>query len=200
MAIQTSSAVLKAYFETGDVPTSAQFGDFIDSTAYYDSSLEKLFLSGSGTGSIPYVSAKSINPYTGSININVSGNLIPTYTPAGSGSNLGSEMKPWKTVYAISASIDHLSKHTGSAAINVSGGLSPSVTTIFDLGSPSLKWKELHVSGINVEYISSSLKPDQTNLRNLGTSTRQFLTIFAKSASLDYITVSTKIQTASIVM
>ena len=45
MGIQSSSAVLKAYFETGDVPTSAQFGEFIDSTAYYDYSLEKLFLS-----------------------------------------------------------------------------------------------------------------------------------------------------------
>tara|TARA_R110001583_G_scaffold90800_1_gene232790 strand:+ start:696 stop:3146 length:2451 start_codon:yes stop_codon:yes gene_type:complete len=187
MAIQSSSAVLKAYFETGDVPTSAQFGDLIDSTAYYDSSLEKLFLSGSGTGSIPYVSAKSINPYTGSSTINVSASLIPPYTAAGSGSNLGSEFNPWKTVYAISASIDHLSKHTGSAAITVSGGLNPSVASTFDLGAPSVKWNQLHVSGINADYISSSIEPDQTNLRDLGSSTRQFSTIFAKSASLEYI-------------
>ena len=127
MAIQSSSAVLKTYFATGGVPTAAQFGDFIDSTAYYDYSLEKMFLSGSGTGSIPYVSAKSINPYTGSRTINISASLIPPYTAAGSGSNLGSEMKPWKTVYAVSASVDHLSRHTGSGAIYVSGGLNPSV-------------------------------------------------------------------------
>ena len=194
MAIQTSSAVLKAYFETGDVPTAAQFGEFIDSTAYYDYSLEKLFLSGSGTGSIPYISAKSINPYTGSSTISVSASLIPPYTSAGSGSNLGSETAPWVQAHIVSASINHLSKHTGSAAITVSGGLSPVVTSGdgvgFSLGTPSAKWKELHVSGINVDYISSSVQPDQTNLRNLGSSTRQFLTIFAQSASLEYISAS----------
>ena len=203
MAIQSSSAVLKAFFETGDVPTAAQFGDLIDSTAYYNSSLEKLFLSGSGTGSIPYVSAKSINPFTGSININVSGNLIPNYTPAGSGSNFGSQFNPWIILQALSASINHLKTHTGSQAITVSGGLSPSVDTTFDLGSPVLKWKQLHVSGINLNYISSSVEPDQTNLRNLGSSTRQFSTIFAKSASLEYIsgsngTLGTTIQIAKI--
>ena len=194
MAIQTSSAVLKAYFETGDVPTAAQFGEFIDSTAYYDYSLEKLFLSGSGTGSIPYISAKSINPYTGLSAISVSASLIPPYTSAGSGSNLGSETAPWVQAHIVSASINHLSKHTGSAAITVSGGLSPVVTSGdgvgFSLGTPSAKWKELHVSGINVDYISSSVQPDQTNLRNLGSSTRQFLTIFAQSASLEYISAS----------
>tara|TARA_R110002020_G_scaffold150124_1_gene326670 strand:- start:33 stop:1379 length:1347 start_codon:yes stop_codon:yes gene_type:complete len=99
-------------------------------------------------------------------------------------------MKPWKTLYAVSASIDHLSKHTGSSAITVSGGLSPSVPTIFDLGEPSSKWNILHISGVNIDYISSSMEPDQTNLRDLGSSTRQFSTIFAKSASLEYISAS----------
>ena len=59
----------------------------------------------------------------------------------------------------------------------------------------------LHISGINIDYISSSMEPDQTNLRNLGSATKQFSTIFAKSASLEYIsgsngTLGTTIQIA----
>ena len=207
MGIQSSSAVLKAYFETGDVPTSAQFGEFIDSTAYYDYSLEKLFLSGSGTGSFGQINAKELHPYTGSSTINVSASLIPPYTTAGSGSNLGSQIFPWISTFSLNSNIDHLSKFSGSGAITVSGGLNPSVTSGvgvgFDLGSPIAKWKQLHVSGINANYISSSIEPDQTNLRNLGSSTKQFSTIFAKSASLEYIsasngTLGTTIQIAKI--
>ena len=196
MAIQTSSAVLKSYFETGDVPTAAQFGDFIDSTAYYDHSLEKLNLSGSGTGSIPYVSAKSINPYTGSSTINVSASLIPPYTPAGSGSNLGSQFKPWKTLSAITANIDHLAKHTGSAAITVSGGLAPSVTNVFDLGTTTSKWKTLHVSGVNVDYVSSSLIPDQDDTRDLGSSGREWRNLYIDgTAYIDTLSTSTTFAT-----
>ena len=207
MGIQSSSAVLKAYFETGDVPTSAQFGEFIDSTAYYDYSLEKLFLSGSGTGSFGQINAKELHPYTGSSTINVSASLIPPYTTEGSGSNLGSQIFPWISTFSLNSNIDHLSKFSGSGAITVSGGLNPSVTSGvgvgFDLGSPIAKWKQLHVSGINANYISSSIEPDQTNLRNLGSSTKQFSTIFAKSASLEYIsasngTLGTTIQIAKI--
>jgi len=202
MTIQTSSAVLKAYFETGDVPTAAQFGDLIDSTAVYDGTLENIIFSGSSTGSFGQIRAKELHPYTGSTTINVSASLLPPYTPAGSGSNLGSEMKPWKTLYAISASVDHLSRHTGSGAINVSGGLNPSVTSGdgvgFDLGAPSAKWRELHVSGASIDFLSSSLIPDQTNLRNLGSSDRQFNVLYAKSASLGNISGSTRILTASI--
>ncbi len=198
MAIQTSSAVLKSYFETGDVPTAAQFGDLIDSTAYYDHSLEKLNLSGSGTGSIPYVSAKSINPYTGSSTINVSASLIPPYTPAGSGSNLGSQFKPWKALSAISANIDNLTKHTGSAAISVSGGLAPSVTNAFDLGTTTLKWKTLHVSGVNVDYVSSSLIPDQDDTRDLGSSGREWRDLYIDgTAYIDTLSTSTTFATIS---
>ena len=199
MAIQTSSAVLKAYFETGDVPTAAQFGDFIDSTAVYDGTLENIVFSGSSTGSFGQIRAKELHPYTGSININVSGNLIPSYASVTVGSNLGSEMAPFKTLYAVSASIDHLSKHTGSAAINVSGGLAPSVTNVFDLGTTTSKWKTLHVSGVNVDYVSSSLIPDQDDTRDLGSSGREWKYLYIDgTAYIDTLSTSTTFATITV--
>ena len=199
MAIQTSSAVLKAYFETGDVPTAAQFGDFIDSTAVYDGTLENIVFSGSSTGSFGQIRAKELHPYTGSININVSGNLIPSYASVTVGSNLGSEMAPFKTLYAVSASIDHLSKHTGSAAINVSGGLNPSVASIFDLGTTTSKWKTLHVSGVNVDYVSSSLIPDQDDTRDLGSSGREWKDLYIDgTAYIDTLSTSTTFATITV--
>ena len=199
MAIQTSSAVLKAYFETGDVPTAAQFGDFFDSTAVYDGTLENIVFSGSSTGSFGQIRAKELHPYTGSININVSGNLIPSYASVTVGSNLGSEMAPFKTLYAVSASIDHLSKHTGSAAINVSGGLNPSVASIFDLGTTTSKWKTLHVSGVNVDYVSSSLIPDQDDTRDLGSSGREWKDLYIDgTAYIDTLSTSTTFATITV--
>ena len=55
MAIQSSSAVLKAYFETGDVPTSNQFIDLIDSFAIYDGTLPYISGSYTGTGSFGHL-------------------------------------------------------------------------------------------------------------------------------------------------
>ena len=203
MAIQTSSAVLKSYFETGDVPTAAQFGDLIDSTALYDGTLENIVFSGSSTGSFGMVRAKELHPYTGSTTMNVSASLLPPFIgPTGVGMNLGATLTPWKYVYAASASIDHLNARTGSV-VTVSGGLAPLINSSYDLGTTDLKWNMLHISGVNIDYISSSVEPDQTNLRNLGSATRQFSTVFAKSASLEYIsasngTLGTTIQIAKI--
>ena len=203
MAIQTSSAVLKSYFETGDVPTAAQFGDLIDSTALYDGTLENIVFSGSSTGSFGMVRAKELHPYTGSTTLNVSASLLPPFIgPTGVGMDLGATLTPWKHVYAASASVDHLNARTGSVVI-VSGGLAPLINSSYDLGTTDLKWNMLHISGVNIDYISSSVEPDQTNLRNLGSATRQFSTIFAKSASLEYIsasngTLGTTIQIAKI--
>ena len=206
MAIQSSSAVLKAYFETGDVPTAAQFGDFIDSTAYYDFSLEKLFLSGSGTGSMGNLSVKSIHPYTGSTSgqIQVSASLIPPFTHAAStpgvGRDLGTQVFPWINLFARSASIDHLARFTGSGAINVSGGLNPSVTSGdgvgFDLGTPSSKWRTLHVSGASIDAISGNLIPDQDNLRDLGSSGKEWKDLYIDgTAYIDTLDVGTTFTT-----
>ena len=203
MAIQTSSAVLKSYFETGDVPTAAQFGDLIDSTALYDGTLENIVFSGSSTGSFGMVRAKELHPYTGSTTMNVSASLLPPFIgPTGVGMDLGATLTPWKHVYAASASVDHLNARTGSV-VTVSGGLAPLINSSYDLGTTDLKWNMLHISGVNIDYISSSVEPDQTNLRNLGSATRQFSTVFAKSASLEYIsasngTLGTTIQIAKI--
>ena len=182
MAIQSSSAVLKAYFDTGDVPTAAQFGDLIDSTAYYDSSLEKLFLSGSGTGSFGQIQTKELHPYnTSSVagnSISVSASLLPPFVgDEGVGVNLGAILTPWKHLFAASASVDFLNARTGSV-VTVSGGLSPLINSSYDLGTTDLKWNMLHISGINVDYISSSLIPDQDNIRDLGSSGREWRNLY----------------------
>ena len=132
MAIQTSSAVLKSYFETGDVPTAAQFGDLIDSTALYDGTLENIVFSGSSTGSFGMVRAKELHPYTGSTTMNVSASLLPPFIgPTGVGMDLGATLTPWKHVYAASASIDHLNARTGSV-VTVSGNLAPLIDSSHD--------------------------------------------------------------------
>ena len=121
----TGSARLKTYFETGDVPSAANFIDLIDSFAVYDGSLPLISGSAISTGSFATVHVRNLVAtgagYLGGTSLTVEGNLIPktdaTY-------DLGSASLAWNNVHTATASIGHLS----SSLINVK-------YNTYDLGS-----------------------------------------------------------------
>ena len=56
----TGSARLKSYFETGDVPSAANFIDLIDSLAVYDGTLPLISGSSISTGSFAIVQTRKL--------------------------------------------------------------------------------------------------------------------------------------------
>ncbi len=133
----TGSAKLKSYFETGDVPSAANFIDLIDSFAIYDGTLPLISGSYISTGSFATIHTRKLcatgSGYLGGSNLNVEGNLIPltdaTY-------NLGSSSLKWNNVHTATASIGHMSS-----------SLIPVKDNTYDLGSSTNEWKDLHVDG-----------------------------------------------------
>ena len=146
MAIYTNtsgSTRLKSYFETGDVPSAANFIDLVDSLAVYDGTLPLISGSYISTGSFALVHVRKLaatgsnDPggvgYLGGNIIEVGGDLIPdtdaTY-------NLGSASLAWNNVHATTASIG-----------KISSSLLPGKDDTFDLGSSIHEWKDLYVDG-----------------------------------------------------
>ena len=159
MAIQSSSAVLKAFFQTGDVPTETQFGDLIDSFALYDGTLP--LISGSGT-SVGAFNKVVTNIISASSPITLASSLIPDYNIRHS---VGSEAYKLHKIHASSASFDY-----------VSSSLTPLTTKTYTLGTMANAWSGLHVHGIghihsaSINVVSSSLIPDKDNHWSLGSS------------------------------
>jgi hypothetical protein len=165
----TASAQLKSYFETGDVPTSNQFIDLIDSFAIYD-------------GTLPYISGSATS--TGSFgNLiivgNVNSNLIPSINNT---YNLGSNTNSWQDVF-----ITHLtgSGPNGGSNLTASINIVPGQDDTFNLGSSTLEWKDLHIDGVayidsasiintDISKVNSNLIPTVTNTKNLGSSTLEW--------------------------
>ena len=133
----TGSAQLKSYFETGDVPSAANFIDLIDSLAVYDGTLPLISGSYISTGSFANVQTRKLEAtgagYLGGLDITVEGHLIPetnaTY-------NLGSSSLMWNNIHTATASIGHLSS-----------SLIPVKDNTYDLGSSGNEWKDLYVDG-----------------------------------------------------
>ena len=109
----TASATLKAYFETGDVPSQNNFIDLIDSLAVYDGTLPLISGSVISTGSFGAIhisdhisSSNKITGLSGSFsylgpNVNVqnitsSGDILPSIDDT---YNLGSSTKEWKDLH-----------------------------------------------------------------------------------------------------
>ena len=84
--IRSSSAELKAFFQTGDVPTEDQFEDLILSTAIYDGSLPNISGSSSGTGSFSHLL----------VNSSIGTNLIPSNDNT---FDLGSTTFEWRDLF-----------------------------------------------------------------------------------------------------
>ena len=125
----TASAQLKSYFETGDVPTSANFGDLIDSFAIYDGTLPLISGSSTGTGSFGNITI------VGSID----SNLIPNKTLT---RNLGSNTFVWNDIY-----INHITGSHPAGNLTASLNLIPGIDDTYSLGSSTKEWKDLHVDG-----------------------------------------------------
>ena len=134
MAIYTSntaSAQLKSYFETGDIPTSNNFIDLIDSFAIYD-------------GTLPYISGSVTS--TGSFgNLYVVGNVNSNLIPSTNNTyDLGSDTFLWRNAF-----INHLSGSgtTGESNLTASLNIIPGQDDTYSLGSSTNEWKDLHVDG-----------------------------------------------------
>tara|TARA_R110002167_G_scaffold182078_1_gene382462 strand:- start:757 stop:3108 length:2352 start_codon:yes stop_codon:yes gene_type:complete len=133
----TGSAQLKSYFETGDIPSSANFTDLIDSFALYDGTLPLISGSSISTGSFAVVHARKLVAtgagYLGGNDLVIEGHLIPktdgTY-------NLGSASLAWNNIHTATASIGHMSS-----------SLIPVKNNIYDLGSSINEFKDLYIDG-----------------------------------------------------
>ena len=127
----TGSSTLKAYFETGDVPTANNFIDLIDSFAIYD-------------GTLPFISGSSIG--TGSFgNLVVVGNVNSTLKPTINNTyDLGADNFLWRNAF-----INHLSGSgaTGESHLTASVHIVPGQDDTYDLGSSTKEWKDLYVDG-----------------------------------------------------
>ncbi len=169
----TASAKLKSYFETGDVPTSNQFIDLIDSFAIYD-------------GTLPFISGSSIG--TGSFgNLyvvgNVNSNLIPDIN---NNYDLGSGTFLWRNAY-----INQLTGSGAAGESNLTASLNiiPGLDDAYDLGSSTREWKDLYIDGVayidsasitntDIGKVNSDLLPTITNLKDLGSSTLEWKDIY----------------------
>ena len=147
----TGSAKLKGYFETGDVPSAANFIDLIDSLAVYDGTLPLISGSSISTGSFAVVHARKLVAtgagYLGGNDLIVEGDLIPktdaTY-------DLGSASLAWNNVHTATASIGHMSS-----------SLIPQKDDIWDLGSSTNEFKDLYIDG--VAYLDSQDNVNSTS-------------------------------------
>ena len=140
MAIFTSntgSSTLKAYFETGDVPTANNFIDLIDSFAVYDGTLP--FISGSHTGTGSFGNLFVVG--------NVNSNLIPNIT---NNRTLGSSTFTWGNAFISQISG---SGTAGESSLTSSVHIVPGLDNTYDLGSSGLEWKDLYIDG--TAYIDS---------------------------------------------
>ena len=127
----TGSAKLKSYFETGDVPTQAEFIDLIDSFAVYSGTLP--YISGSGTG-------------TGSFgNLIITGSVESSLFPSKNNKyDLGSGNFLWKNAF-----INHLSGsgEAGEANLTASLNIIPGADNTYSLGMAGREWKDLYIDG-----------------------------------------------------
>tara|TARA_R110001592_G_scaffold2237_1_gene13636 strand:+ start:2790 stop:4418 length:1629 start_codon:yes stop_codon:yes gene_type:complete len=194
----TGSAALKAYFETGDVPTQAHFIDLIDSLAVFG-------------GTLPLISGSAIS--TGSFgNLSVVGNVISSLTPSKNNTyDLGSGTFLWRNAF-----INHLtgSGTAGESHLTASVHIIPGQDDKFNLGSSTNEWKDLYIDGTayidsssitNADFttVSSHLIPAVDNLKDLGSLSKQWKDLYIDGiAYLDTISSSannyTTIQTASV--
>ena len=196
MPILSSSAVLSASFETGDIPTSQDFKNLISSFAIYDGTLPVISGSITSTGSFSQLEVT-----------NVGTNLIPYLNDT---IDIGSPSLHWNNVYFSTASLSMLSSsliphnsgtyllgsdskgfketHTDTASIGIiSSSLTPDADNTYDLGASGQEWKDLYVDGIayidrisntsattidtaSIGVVSSSLIPDGNNLYDLGSA------------------------------
>ena len=127
----TASLKLKSYFETGDVPTSDNFIDLIDSFAIYD-------------GTLPYISGSVTS--TGSFgNLTVVGDIMSSLTPNKNNTyDLGSTNFLWKNAF-----INHLSGSGAAGEANLTASLNiiPGADNTYSLGMVGREWLDLHVDG-----------------------------------------------------
>ena len=150
MAIYTNTSGsdrLKSYFDTGDVPSAANFIDLIDSFAIYDGTLPLISGSYTSTGSFAVVHARKLAAtgagYLGGSILSVEGDLMPLTNAS---YNLGSSSLNWNNLHVITASINL-----------VSSSLIPTNDNAFDLGSSDFEWKDLYVDGTaNLDVIQAN--------------------------------------------
>ena len=134
----TASLKLKSYFETGDVPTSDNFIDLIDSFAIYD-------------GTLPYISGSVTS--TGSFgNLTVVGDIMSSLTPNKNNTyDLGSTNFLWKNAF-----INHLSGSGAAGEANLTASLNiiPGADNTYSLGMVGREWLDLHVDGtVNLDIV-----------------------------------------------
>ena len=197
---QVSSSLIPGHDDTWDLGSSTFKWKnlYVDGIAYIDN-----------------IQSASADVLT--VNSNISSSLIPSADDA---FDLGSSGAEWKDLYVDgTAYIDTLSisalddgvSITGiscsAQVLSVSGTIKPQTTNLYDLGTPVLKWKDLHISGTaamaviantsssiaagTTITVSSSLTPALTNTFTLGTNALQYKEVFTNSVSASLITGST---------
>ena len=155
--IRSSSAELKAFFQTGDVPTEDQFEDLILSTAIYDGSLPNISGSSSGTGSFSHLL----------VNSSIGTNLIPSNDNT---FDLGSTTFEWRELFVDRIAYLDTAIITTSSISLISASIDLDVDNTFTLGSAIKRLKTTHTATASIGIISSSLIPDSDNAYDLGAS------------------------------
>ncbi len=195
----TASAQLKSYFETGDIPTTDNFIDLIDSFAIYDGTLPLISGSSTGTGSF------------GQLNVvgNVGSNLIPNVTNT---YDLGSSTFDWKNLFVSGTiGVGTIASLSGSTQLNtsitVSSSLTPSANNIWKLGSSTNKWSIVFIGTGSIDVVSSSLIPEADDTYDLGSSTKKWKDLYVdgvayidnlNTGSMDVLVVNTDVSSSLI--
>ena len=151
--IRSSSAELKAFFETGDVPTADNFEDFILSTAVYDGSLPNISGSSLSTGSFSHILIKS----------SIGTSLIPS---------------KWRDLYVDRTAYLDTAIITTSSISLISASIDLNNDNLFSLGSVAKRLKTTHTATASIGLVSSSLVPDKDNTWDLGASGREWKDLY----------------------